>query len=549
MLLKSLALLTVTILLGTGCGSTPSIAPISSSASGLPVATKDIAIIYTNDVHCAVDENIGYAGLEAYKKELQAQGCEVLLVDCGDAIQGAPIGALSKGENIVNIMNKMAYDVAIPGNHEFDYGIDQLKTLADKANFPYLSVNFLNSTTGKTVFAPYVIKEVGGKNICFVGVTTPYTITSSTPAFFQDENGAFFYDFMGDADGSKLYAAVQAAVDSAKAEGADVVVALTHLGIANDSSPYLSSSLIANTTGIDAVLDGHSHSTEACQRVRNKDGNWTLLSQTGTKLTSMGMLLIQQSGNLSAGLVADYTEKDAEMSAYIQEIQAGYAELLGRKVALTTNALTINDPDTDVRIIRNAETNLGNLCADAYRASCDADIGFANGGGIRSSLPVGDVTYGDILAVFPYGNMICKVEATGQEILDALEHSVRMMPEESGAFLQVSGMTFVVDPTIPTPVKVDEKNMFMSIDGARRVSDVQVAGQPLEQGKTYTVASHAYLIKQGGDGYTMFADNNLLQDEFIEDYTTLINYLAKEYSQNTEQYRDSYGEGRIVAKK
>ncbi|MEG0689293.1 MAG: bifunctional UDP-sugar hydrolase/5'-nucleotidase [Hungatella sp.] len=511
------------------------------------VEEKDIAILYTNDVHCAVEDHIGYAGLAAYEKELTEQGCEVLLVDVGDAIQGAPIGSLSKGENIIDIMNELGYDVAIPGNHEFDYGVEQLKALAKRAEFPYLSANFIEADSKKHIFAPYVMKEVSGVKIGFVGVSTPLTLTSSNPTHFKDEKGTYLYDFMADADGTQLYSEVQKAVEQVREEGADYVVALTHLGIGAVYSPYLATELITHTHGIDAVLDGHSHTTAACERVKNQEGKWTLLSQAGSKLESVGMLLIDKTGNLSTGLLSEYDKKDAETETFIKNIESQYEALLNQKVAVTQNTLTVHDPVTGERIIRNAETNLGNLCADAYLAAGKADVALVNGGGIRADLPEGDITYGDILGVFPYGNGLCVIEATGQELLDALEHGTRQMPEENGGFLQVAGLTYEVDPEIPSAVKTDDNQMFLSVDGPRRVQHVKIAGTPIDPDQTYTVVSHSFLIKNGGDGYTMFADNNLLQDEFVEDYTALIDYLMEDYTQKSDSYKDPYGEGRIVA--
>ncbi|MEG2367827.1 MAG: bifunctional UDP-sugar hydrolase/5'-nucleotidase [Oscillospiraceae bacterium] len=518
----------------------------SPKAPALP--EKDIAILYTTDVHCGVDDAIGYAGLAAYRQELASDGSEVLLVDSGDAIQGAPIGGLSKGETIIEIMNEMGYAVAIPGNHEFDYGTDRLLELSKLAKFPYLSANFVNTETGEKIFEPYTIKDVAGVKIGFVGVTTPLTLTSSNPAGFKNEKGDYIYGFMSDEDGTKLYEAVQKAVNSARKEGADYIVVLSHLGIGTVDEPYTSNSLIEHCSNIDAVLDGHTHQTVSQAKVLDKDGKEVLLTQAGTKLDNIGELHIGTDGALGSKLVSSYEKKDPATDEFVKAIQAKYAEFLSQKVAKTANELTINDPLSGARVIRNAETNLGNLCADAYRAAGKTDIAIINGGGVRAQLPKGDINYNDILSVFPFSNGLCTIEASGQEILDALEHGVRLLPEENGGFLQVSGLSFVLDPAIPSPVRVDAEGNFVSIEGARRVSDVLVSGKPLEPTKTYTLTSHSFLIKNGGDGFTMFMDNKLLQDGFVEDYISLIDYLAGDYSKNPEQYKEPFGEGRITAK-
>ena len=485
------ALAVLAMLLTTACAQTPATAP--TTAEPTPTATeapaqlqKDLVILYTNDVHCAVDDAIGYAGLAAYKKQLEAEGNHVLLVDVGDAVQGAPIGTVSKGSIIIDIMNEIGYDVATIGNHEFDYGMPRFFELVEQAKFPYVSANFTDLKTGKQVLEPYTMLEVDGLQFAFVGITTPKTLTSSTPAYFQDETGEFVYGFLQDAKGEKVYAAVQSAVDAARAAGADYVIGLAHLGVTMDASPWTSSEVILNTSGIDVVLDGHSHSALESERIKNKNGEWTLLSSTGTKLESIGMLLLTKSGNMTTGLISDYAEKDADVDGFIKSAQAEFEEMLGAVVAKTDVDLTINEPGTDVRIVRNAETNLGDLCADAYRAIGGADIAIVNGGGVRASIPAGDITLGQIISVHPFGNSLCVIEATGQEILDALEMSVRVMPEENGGFLQVSGLSFEINVKTPSSVTLDENGLFVSVDGDRRVQNVMVGDQPIDPAKTYT---------------------------------------------------------------
>ena len=213
----------------------------------------------------------------------------------------------------------------------------------------------------------------------------------------------------------------------------------------------------------------------------------------------------------------------------------------------------INDPEAvdengqPIRIIRNAETNLGDLCADAYRDQGDADVAFVNGGGIRVSIPAGDITLGDILQVHPFGNALCVVEATGQQILDALEWGARNVPGENGGFLQVSGLTYEIHTYIESSCTADENGLFTGVDGEYRVKNVKVAGEDLDLTKTYTVASHNYMLKDGGDGFTMFQGCNLLQDEVKLDNQVLIDYITGTLEGVVgEAYANPYGEGRIV---
>lgn len=529
------------------------VADITPTPEPTPVAAsldKDLAILYTNDVHCAVDEGIGYAGVAALKQQLMDDGCYVALVDAGDAVQGDAIGTLSKGSYIIDIMNEVGYDVATPGNHEFDYGMDRFLELVDMAEFPYISANFMDLTTGDTVLAPYTILTFNGVNVAFVGVSTPATITSSTPAYFQDADGNFIYGFGQTGGADTFYAIVQDAVDAAIADGADYVVALVHLGIDATTSPYTSSEMIENTSGINVVIDGHSHSTIECERVKNKTGERVLLTQTGTKLSSVGLLYITKEGSISTGLISDYSEKDAATEAYIAQIQAQFEELLNEVVASSEVNLTIYEPGTDpaVRIVRNSETNLGDLCADAYRYISGADIAFVNGGGVRTDIAAGDITYGAIIKVHPFGNELCMVEATGQEILDALEMGSRVTPEENGGFLQVSGLTYEIHTYIPSSVTLDENGLFVSVDGEYRVKNVMVGDEPLDLTKTYTLACHDYLLKNAGDGYTMFQDNTFLLESFMIDNQVLINYIVDGLGGVVGQdYADPHGQGRIVA--
>ena len=527
---------------------------------------KEIVILYTNDVHCGVDDNIGYAGLARIKAALEAAGKEVILVDCGDAVQGDVIGTLSKGEAIIDLMNAAGYDVAVPGNHEFDYGMEQFFKNVSLAQFKYVCCNFIDDN-GKAVMDPYVIVEKAGKKIAFIGIDTPESFTKSTPTYFQDSEGNYIYSFCQKDNGQELYNKVQETVDAARAEGADYVIALAHLGTDYQSSPWMSSDVIVNTTGIDVVLDGHSHTDFKLEfgkdfvTVKNKDGNDVIHSSTGTKLANVGMLTIsgdQISAKLINASAMDFIDAagllaaDNGMGDVVKAALDKNAELVNTVVAHTDVDLIINDPTAGVRIIRSQETNLGDLCADAYRAMGGTDIAFVNGGGIRDTIPAGDITYGQIIKIHPFGNALCTVEATGQEILDALEMSVSNLPGESGGFLQVSGLKFTVDMSVESTVVKDDEKMFVEVSGERRVKDVQVLQEdgtyaPIDPNKTYTVACHNYLLKDKGDGYTMFADNNFLSENTMLDNQVLITYIVEKLGGTVgSEYLEPYGQGRIT---
>lgn len=575
-------------------------------------ADQEIVILFTNDIHCGVNDNIGYAGVALYKKEMLKETPYVTLVDAGDAVQGAPLGTLSEGEDIVAIMNEMGYEFAIPGNHEFDYKMPQFMRLASLLSCGYYSANFTDAS-GNRIFAPYKLFQYGDTKLGMVGVTTPESFTKSTPVYFQDEAGNYIYGFSEDETGEKLYAAVQDAVDSARNEGAEIVILVGHLGRNYVTERWSSESVLANTTGIDAMIDGHSHE-EYTTTVKNKNGEDVLLAQTGTKLQSLGKLVISPDDSIRAELVREIPAAqelsgtyvvqrgdslsriakrelgdeaawrelyhlnrsrikdpdriptglqltlpgssvvneagrniDPATQDFINSIESQFNETLKTVIGQSSVDLTVNDPDTGLRAIRSRETNLGDLTADAYRAVTGADVAFSNGGGIRSDIPAGQITYRDALNVFPFGNSVCMVEATGQQIRDALEMGVRNLPEETGGFQQVSGMSFTVDTSIPSGVELDEKGNFVRVNGSYRVQDLMIGGKPVDLSAVYKVASHNYMLLSGGDGMTMFTGCNVLMRDITTDVDALYTYINQDLGGVIgEEYADPRGQGRIT---
>lgn len=565
-----------------------SVAFVPAGAFAAEARDGAVSIVFTNDVHCAIDQQVdkegkvtgaGYAGVAAFadaQRNLHGAG-NVTLVDAGDAIQGGPVGTLTKGEALVKIMNAVGYDYAVPGNHEFDYGMDQFNKLVGQSDAAYLSCNFakINADGSKTgVFAPFAIETYkdadvsaedadGVLKVAFVGISTPETLTKSSPANFQDAAGNYIYGFYQDETGEALYAAVQDAVDEARAQGADYVVAVAHLGVEGSTDRWTSEAVIKHTTGIDALIDGHSHEAYdkeigsevapgAIRTLANSDGDKVVLVQTGTKLANVGNLVIDADAadgqDVTAQLVpaSECKDEDAAVKKVVDQVNGELADVLNKVVGKTDVALTIVDED-GVRQVRHHETNMGDLVADAYRAAVGADIALANGGGVRASIAAGNITNNDLLSVQPYGNELCLIEATGQEILDALEMGASNAPAEFGGFLQVSGLSYKIDASISSSVKKDENGNFVSVDGERRVFDVKVGGRAIDAAKTYKVASHGYMLLEGGDGLTMFKDNKVLQENVILDNQALINYITNDLKGVVgERYANPAGEGRIV---
>ena len=523
-------------------------------------APEKIIILHTNDAHCQIDQkknkdgivtNIGYAGVLAYKKEMEnLHGINnVTLVDAGDAIQGGPIGTLSKGEYIVDIMNYVGYDIACPGNHEFDYGMEnflKLSTETSKAN--YICCNF-RDLEGNPILSPYTLIKYGDLTIAYLGINTPESFTKSSPIYFQDENGNYIYDFAQGEKGQTLYKAVQKYVDEAIKEGANYVVAIGHLGDEGASEYWSSKSLIKNTYGIDIFIDGHSHEVYS-EILKNKKGKNVLLAQTGTKLQNLGKITINtKNKKITSEFISNYKAQDEDAVNYIEGIKNKFSDVLQEVVAKSSVTLTTLDPTTHKRAIRNSETNLGDFCADAYRSIVGADIAFANGGGIRADIEEGDITYEEIINVHPFGNEICMIETTGQDILDALEIGACEYPIENGGFLQVSGLSYTIDPSIPSSVVFNERGQFVKVDGKYRVTEVMVGNEPLVLNKTYTLASHNYMIKNGGDGYTMFMDDKMIKDSVVIDNGALINYITENLNGVIgDEYKNPKGNGRIIIK-
>ncbi len=509
----------------------------------------DVVILHTNDIHCGISDNVGVARLSQYKKDLKKQGLAVLLADAGDAVQGAPIGKLSKGESIVNIMNAIGYDFLIPGNHEFDYGMEQFFKLNALQKTKYASCNFTDLRTGEHPLRAYKIVEAGGHKIAFVGVTTPETLATSTPKYFQDDKGKFIYGFSEDDSGAKIYAAIQKAVDAAKAEGAEYVIVVGHLGV-NGSIPKWSSITIAeNTRGVTAIIDGHSHEQFESLMAKNKDGKDVLITQTGTKMQTVGKLVIHDDGTMTSTLEKDDTlpAPDPKILKVIEKENKKFEPILKQTVGESLVDLCERDPATGERRVRSQETNMGDFVADAFRAVLNTDVALVNGGSLRNKISKGVFTYQDILTAFPFGNMSSAVEVTGQTILDALELSAMNLPDENGGFLQVSGMSYTIDATIPSTVELDAHGSFVAVRGDRRIRDVMIGGKPIDPEKIYTVGGTTYVLKDGGNGMVMFKGAKLIDDGTLTDADMIMEYVQNHMNAKIgEEYADWQGQGRIT---
>ena len=540
--MKRLSILLLIVAAAVSCS--PKAAPVSSGTK----ASHPIVILYDNDVHCSVD---GYAKMAALKAEKLAETPYVTLVSAGDYVQGGSMGAASQGGYIVTIMNAVGYDYVTLGNHEFDYAIPRLKENTQALTATVLCCNLIDLKEGKRMYKPYEIVDYGGTKVAFIGAATPYSFNSSTPAYFQDDKGNYVYSLCADV----YYDNFQNFVNDARNQGADYVVALTHLGDDVGSDPINSQELARQTEGIDVILDGHSHSLVPERILTNKAGKPVKYSQTAAHFENLGVLTIKPDGTILLNLVptGGYTKEDARVRAVIDSLKAEYAAQGARKIGRSEVKLPAKDADGEW-LVRNEETSLGDFCADAMRMTLSTDIGLQGGGSIRADLKAGELRFDDIFNVFPFNNTTCIAELTGQEILDVLEFSVSSYPTAFGGFLHVSGLTFSFDPSVESPVVFDVNKAFVKFDGGpRRVKEVKVLNgttglyEPIDPAHTYLVGGTTYLLRDAGDGYEMLSGRG--RDTGKADVEALEVFIVKDLKGVIPASRYGQSAGRITVKK
>lgn len=550
------------------------------SAMAEDVKSDDIIILHTNDVHSYIDGPLSYDVLADIKDQLEEQYENVLLVDAGDHAQGTAFGSLDKGEHIIRLMNAAGYDAASLGNHEFDYGMDGCKALQEWAEFPYIDCNFYeekDGVRGDNVLDSYKIFDCGSEKVAIIGVLTPESFTKSTPAYFQDENGKYIYGIAGGEDGSDLYTSVQKAIDNAKAEGATKIIGLGHLGVDTSSEPWTSTSAIANTSGFDAFIDGHSHTEVLNNIIKDKDGNSVVQAQTGSYFDNIGVMVLHTDGTIESGFITanaltepvldengapkkdDKGKEVTEIVGYelksdvipapleydvdddVQAIKDEWISQVNDKlgVVIGSTALTFDNYDGENRLVRSQETNTGDFCADALYylfddMDLDVDVAIMNGGGVRNKAITGDISYLTCKSIHTFGNVACLQTVTGQQILDALEWGARTAGtgEECGGFLQVSGLTYKIDGEWPDSTQKDDKGVWIGQPtGGYRVHDVKIYNKEtnswdaLDLNAKYNIAGYNYTLRDMGDGFSMFDGAVNVLDYVMEDYMVLSNYV------------------------
>ena len=559
-----------------GCAST------SNTEDTTPASKKnnDIAILYTNDIHTYIDGPLSYDIVAALKEDLSDIYAHVLLVDAGDHAQGTAYGSMDQGSSIIQMMNAADYDVATLGNHEFDYGMFGCMKLIDNANYPYISANFYHETNGvrkDNVLDSYMLFEFENETIAFIGMTTPESFSKSTPAYFQDEQGNFIYGISGGADGDKLISDIQNAIDDATEAGATTIIGLGHLGIDPSSKAWTSSNVISNLSGLDAFIDGHSHSVVEGEMITDKSGNNVLLTQTGEYFNRIGLMVIDgDNGKITSDFIEytpienqvmnpdgsevldDYGEPVFETVGYkltcdlhpdlswrsdpeVAELKNAWMNEIDDKLGTTigTSLVTLDNYNGDQRLVRKQETNTGDFSADAIyylfdNMGLDVDVAVVNGGGIRNNAIHGNISYKECKEIHTFGNVACLQTVTGQQLLDALEWGARSAGtlEENGSFLHVSGITYKINTLLDDSTQTNENNIWIGgPTNGYRVYDVMVYSketdtyEPLDLNAAYNLAGHNYILRDLGGGFNMFDGAVNILDYVMEDYMVLGFYI------------------------
>lgn len=465
--------------------------------------SRSLVILYENDAHCAIDGYAKVAGL----RDAIADTADVLLVSSGDFVQGSMAGAISKGQYIVDIMKVVGYDFLTLGNHEFDYKLPRFMELMSQLKTVAVSANLIDLKTGKPVYAPYAIKKVGKWKVAFVGVTAPSTMNTERFAFISDD-GSLIYSL----EPERTYDLVQKAADQARAEGADFVFVLSHLGEDKTDENVDSHGLVAKTSGIDLVFDAHTHSLRPADTLLNLVGKPVVVTQTGSEFNNIGKCLIRPDGTITLSMIplADVKESSAAVVRAIENVKQSMEKVTSRVVAKSDYVLRILD-DADEYLVRYAETNAADLVTDAFRAATGSEIAITNGGGMRNQPKAGDITYGDFISLLPYDNLLQVVEVKGSTIVELLRRNTANMSYDNGNFPQVSGLRY----TIHT--------------GVHAITDVEVLQPdgkyaPIDPERLYSLTTIDYCVK-GGGFYGILQGSKVLRETNINYRDAVVDYV------------------------
>ncbi|MBP3717673.1 MAG: bifunctional metallophosphatase/5'-nucleotidase [Paludibacteraceae bacterium] len=521
------------------CGLALSLFGCKTLQKAIPAGKeKSIVVLYENDVHCATENYAKLAGL----RDAVADTAYVALVSSGDYLQGGTAGAISTGQYVIDVMKECGYDAVTIGNHEFDYKMPrmiellrQLGSTPITTNHPYshmqsgnigqpppvTCVNLCDSKTNKELYRPYILKQLGNKKIAFVGATTP-TARKTEEYAFVDKDYNELYNLSPDS----LTDLIQKAVNNARQAGADYVVLLAHLGEEKNEFNSDSHSIARQTTGIDVVLDGHTHSEIIGDTVHNKTGQTVVISQTGTKLKNIGKLVITPNGTITTELVPT-----SQLTRENEKVKRAYTITCEKSSNFTEQVIGDNETlllvrDNGKKVIRLRETNAGDFVADAVMDYCKSDITMVNAGSIRTNLPSGEVTNGGIMDLAPYDNRLTVVEETGAKIVELLTACIQSLPNADGDFPQVAGLRFEIDGTNHTV-----SNVMVMNKSTRQY-------EPIKPDQLYTIGTTDYTVKGGGfkgllRHSKIVREDNKTMSDMVALYLkyTLKGHIGKEYAE------------------
>ena len=534
--------------------------PIKSKLiRNLEELSDDIIIMHINDVHSGINNTIGYDGFELYYDELKSIYKNIIKVDVGDHIQGGIIGSVSEGDAIIQIMNKVGFDVATIGNHEFDYGIEQLLKLEKNITSRYICANFCYRKNKTSIFDPYKIINVSGKKIGFIGVLTPITYSKTYLSTIKDENGDPLYYFLTDNNGQELYDTIQNYINKLRTEEkVDHIIILAHVGMIKNGykTEFNTEDLIFNLEGVDAILDGHTHAIYNTTS-KDKKGKDIQINQVGTNLQAIGTLIIKEDANIISEIISEVPEPknkanatkikrdkerwvNTEMYNFINNLWTDYDDELNIQFGYSDFDFIIKPEEDSIPFCRYQECTLGNLITDAVKTLGNGELTIINGGSIRNNMYKGNLTRGGIINALPWFNNIVLKRVTGQCILDALEYGVSKLPN-GGGLLQISGITFDADVSFESSVITDSSGMFVNVTGKRRVSNVKINGKDLEVDKLYNASLLEYNAN-GGGGYSMFVPFNVFNESLVTDTDALCFYIQQNLNGNIpEEYKNVQG--------
>lgn len=465
--------------------------------SGCADEHAQLTILYINDLHGHLEEfkehqkdkaTVGGIAriatlVNQVRTEVESAGGNVMLLCAGDILQGTPMSLVFKGEPDIRAMNHMRFDAMVIGNHEFDYGQENLRRLMGLASFPIISANILAASTEKLAAVDYVVNSYGDLDVAVFGLTTDETPISTHPKNVRD------LEFLPPIEIARELVPVLRGK-------ADVVIALTHLGFEEDMR------LAEEVPGIDVIVGGHSHTRLDSALVLGQ----TLICQA----YEYGMYVGRADIKISKGHLTEMrsalipVDNSVEIDPEIAELVTGYARRLGEELEKTVGVAVVH-LEGERNSVRNRETNLGDLITDAMRTATGADVAITNGGSIRSSIDRGEITTKEILTALPFGGQLVTMNLTGRQIAGVLDRAANLSPG-SGAFLQVSGVSYRM--------------------AAGKAKNVRIAGQPLDEKRSYRVATNDFLAA-GGDGYTAFKQGTEYYNTGLKISDVVIDYIKR----------------------